>query len=350
MAPFEPPPTSPWINAVAFLGLHLDTRSARAPKDLPHALSWALAPSTITTYRRRAAAIGKLAASLGAHSTPGYVVEQFLLQQLAHGAPGASLRVTLSTATFLHSLGFLPQKPAAHLWRLSTAAQRLREPAYDTRVWAVPSDILTAAQRASTPQHWQTVAITIVALSLGLRIGEAAQLRPDSFDLPTHDPSRASITFRAEKARPGHPSLHTRRTPTYVSLWAAYLLDSCSPGPGAECFLTIPQINDNLRALYPAHYTFHAFRRGCARGMYQAGCSMADIMRWIRWSDERTAAHYIGDAPPLLTSTWLLPTPPDAAGTAAFLFGGPNEFWPVPPQPGPVLALPTRPFKKRKGT
>lgn len=339
-------PRTAWGNAAAFIAHHLAQRATRTPRNISDAIAWAWAPSTLTTYRSRITALGQLATSLDAVPTAGHVVEQFLLQQLGNGAPAASLRLTLSAATFLHTMGFIHEPPPARLWKLSTAALRLQEHEPDRRWWAHPSDMLQAAQRAACLSHWQTLAISIVALSLGLRIGEAALLCPSSFLLSNND-GGPSITFRGEKSRPGSASNHTRRPPPYVFFWAAYLHlvnpDLATDKP----FCSSAQLRADFGHLFPPGYTFHALRRGCARGMFQADCPLEDIMLWIRWSDKRTALHYIGTPPTLDAHAWTLPLPPCNGDTTRTAWGSPADFWPIPQSP---LRLGSPPHASNKRT
>lgn len=339
--------TSPWTEAARFLARHLSNRHARRLDSLPDAIAWSWATSTLTTYRSRISALGDLAAALAPHATAGLVVEQFLLQQLGDGSPAASLRVTLSAATLLHTLGFLPEAPERRLWRLSTAALRLHELEPDNRRWLCPSDILEAARRATSPSHWQSLAVIIVALSLGLRISEAASLSPSAFQL-CQGPLAPSVTFNGGKTRPGQVHIFTRHPPPYVMLWAACLDILCPEQPHDTPYCSAAQLRCAIADLFPSGYTFHAVRRGCARGMFQAGCQLGDIMQWIRWSDRRTALHYIGTPPPNDLNAWTLPLPPTRGSALLTTWGGPRDIWPAPVGAPRLDPIPDASAKRRR--
>ena len=203
------------------LALRKLTQFSNAPRHdnitpLDQALLHGWAPSTICTYRARLSTLQKFAATLPPDTPDTRVVESFLATLLPRGLAGSTVRTYLSAIKFATDLGWIDCPIPAVWWKLSPAADRLKgDP---RRVWFDPTQLRTASP--AVPEEFCTLAITIVALSLGLRLGEAASIRPADIAL-RHDPP--GIWFRAEKLAPDKPNRVFRPAPPYVMGWALFL-------------------------------------------------------------------------------------------------------------------------------
>ena len=92
------------------LAMVAGTESARTPPDIRHALAWSWAPTSLLTYKYRMSALGKFASTMAPAVPDSGVVEQFLLQQLADGAPASSstsLRMRTQKQTNKHTTRLL---------------------------------------------------------------------------------------------------------------------------------------------------------------------------------------------------------------------------------------------------
>ena len=116
------------------------------------------------------------------------VVERFLASLLSNSPAGSTVRTYLSAVVFATNLGWLSAPIPPIWWKLSPVADRLRS--CPKRTWfPLPKlEIKTIY-----------LGLTFVALSLGLRVGEAASLRNE--DIVT-DMVPPGIWFRAEKLSP----------------------------------------------------------------------------------------------------------------------------------------------------
>ena len=106
-------------------------------------------------------------------------------------------------------------------WKLSPAADRLRN--YPNRIWFPPARL--QIERLARTSDAVFLGITIVALSLGLRLGEAASIR--SCDIVS-DACPPGIWFDAEKLPPDRQRRTFRSPPSYVMGWACFLVSAQS--------------------------------------------------------------------------------------------------------------------------
>lgn len=160
-------------------------------------LGWA--PSTIATYKSRLNTISAFANTLPPGTTDTSVVEAFLATLLPRGLAGSTIRTYLSAVKFASDMGWVTCPIPPIWWKLSPAADRIKgEP---ERTWFTIQHLCSLSP--TTLDDCCTLAITIVALSLGLRLGEAASIRPADVDI-AHSPP--GIWFRAEKLAPDRPN------------------------------------------------------------------------------------------------------------------------------------------------
>ena len=102
---------------------------------IAEAVMWSWAPSTLTTYRSRLAAVVDRERGMPAGTSRGLVVQTVLLEALATGRPAASLRAVLSAVQCAHTLGLVDFVAPAVWWRLSPAAHRLALAPARPRTW-----------------------------------------------------------------------------------------------------------------------------------------------------------------------------------------------------------------------
>jgi integrase len=275
------------------------------------AFNWAL--STLVTYRQKIAQLTAFARTSAHHAEPRLLVQTFLVQQLALGCAASTIRGFLSAIQALHTLGICSFTLDAAWWKLSTAATRLREDTPDGRLWFPLEALAERAQQAFKHEELTCFALTILALSFGLRIGEAAQLTRQ--DILGSCIPYIACSLRTEKKRPGVPNTRTRQPPLFVQAWALFLREHCPTLPLDRPFLRVEELQRAFHALFfrtrAALFPFHSLRRACARNMFAAGATIDQIRTWVGWQSNRMAVHYIGDMQPRTScSIFSLPWSP----------------------------------------
>ena len=303
---------------------------------------WSWATSTIQTYRSRLSLLAQREATLPGGASAGVVVQTVLLETLAAGSPASSLRVVLSAVQCTVTLGLCDFAIPPAWWRLSSAATRLAIRPAGARDWFHLEALGPIASRPLGDNEVTVLGLTILALSLGLRVGEAAGLGPS-----------ASIRVFPEKQRPTNFGCVYRTPPPFALAWAAFLLRRADAVGHRGPFLDRAALALGFRDLQAragvSVIAFHSLRRACASYMLGQGHTLTAIAHWCRWRSDRMAEHYAGDRDTTSACTVPLPGPPE--GTAApwlcpVYHGDASCLW---HPPAAVGVHPGRPDRPRKG-
>ena len=247
----EAPPTTPtqtWKTAVHTLDSLLCSRHIATLPDISHALSWSWAPSNLYTYRGRIARIADRASSSNPTSPDRELVETFLLELLATGSSASTIRTTLSALQCLHSLNILALSIPPVWWRLSTSADRLALRAPQARNWFPLAAFSELGLSFTSSSDMAFLAMLLLSIALGLRIGEAAAIRPCDVVLPTGN-MPGYIRILPEKCNP-HGSGPTTRCPQPSSLYGPPPLLGPSLDTGPIC-PSSPPLPSGVKSLVP---------------------------------------------------------------------------------------------------
>lgn len=294
---------------------------------------WNWSSTTLSTYRSRFAALAVFADGMDHNSTYFNVVETYLVTCIAKGQASSTIRCTLSSLQLLFTVSILPFEPDKRWWKLSNATDRLKlhHPKPLTRIpFGALSEI---SGNVHSVEDCLTLALTILGLSLALRAGEIARLRP--CDIFLNDPTcPGQIRITPEKLPPSAPSYCMRKPPPYILSWAAFLTWAINRKQH-EPFLSLPQFYSRFTTLLQntsaAGFSPHSMRRACAQTMWGYGIPLPTIMDWCRWKNDNTAQHYIGQDFPASGLTWLIPLPPFACDppiNLKLVQADPSYFWP----------------------
>ena len=333
----EAPPTTPtqtWKTAVHTLDSLLCSRHIATLPDISHALSWSWAPSTLYTYRGRIARIADRASSSNPTLPDRELVETFLLELLATGSSASTIRTTLSALQCLHSLNILAWSIPPVWWRLSTSADRLALRAPQARNWFPLAAFSELGLSFTSSSDMAFLAMLLISIALGLRIGEAAAIRPCDVVLPTGN-MPGYIRILPEKCNPRGSGPTTRCPPAFIFVWAT-TLTRAFPGHRADLpFFPTSTIRSEIARTF--HNTsargmsFHSLRRACARYMWLQGHDIQTICNWCRWKTEDMARHYIGDTSADTFPIFSLPWPHTSVGEhSAILPAIPDLLWNPP--------------------
>ena len=244
--PETPPPS--WHVILSSFDVLMRRRTQTDLRDIQQAIMWSWATATIQTYRSRLSLLARRETALPDGTPVGDVVQTVLLESLAAGSPASSVRVILSAVQCTVTLGLCHFAIPAHWWRLSGAATRLaiRPPVVRARFRL--ETLGRAARQPLGDADATILGITILALSLGLRVGEAAAIGPADIWVPA-DPSGASIRLLPEKQRPTNIGYVYRTPPPFVLAWAAFLLRRADAQGRTEPFADQASLAAGFRAL-----------------------------------------------------------------------------------------------------
>ena len=190
------------------------------------------------------------------------------------------------------------------------------------------------AQRCTTAEHVKNLGIIIVALALGLRLGEASAITPEDILIA----GQLGIKIHCEKQAPGKPQTAIRHPTKYTMAWALYLRRLGLITPHSP-LTSRTQVADTLTYLLgdtSDNKTFHSIRRAAAKYLWDLGHPLEHSMDWCRWSSGIQARFYIGEhntshaahCPVLLP---LAPTTTEGSEPLYLAPGDSTWFWHTPP-------------------
>ena len=313
--------------------------------DPRHYLFFAWSDATLRTYVN---VVRRLAVYASFHPDLSWSDLSFLAcsQELQRGIGASSVRTVVTVVGFLWKLNIVPQAPPAGLALFNRAARRFRPPV-DTRVWADHTSLALLGTAVATVQDAKVFALCVLAFALGLRVSEAAGLLGDALEAATCDPWM--LRFHTAKAFDRSPVCE-RPLMAYPVSWTLCLVHLLQGGGGPW---RLRPVFDSTRALQCAlqslasrspvgHLTWHSWRRGCARTLWNAGSDAPRICTWCRWTGEEMARHYGGPDRSPLALPWELPVVPLICPGPITLRtpGGPAHFWPAQVWAAPVNPAP----------
>lgn len=309
------------------------------PPAFPQAiLLSAWAPSTITTYMQSLHRLIQLAREFSTLSTWSEFYAQAASLSIQRGYSSSSIKAILSAAKFLYHLGLVPSAPTPSHWLYAKAAVRLYN-SPSTQIWGSPAWFTNLGAVCSSVENKITLSLAILSFTLALRASEAAAITVQDL---THLLTSSDFRFSLAKRSPPHDSC-TRPLLPFPKRWALYLLhllhSSDPPRYYGPVFPSVNTLHTQFRHLREQTslptFSWHTWRRTCARAMYYAGAPHTFIQWWCRWESTTMSTLYVGDpseSPSDTTMPWFFPVPPaqssDPITDLDLVL--PSSMWPLP--------------------